>query len=199
MTFLVRTSDTQRDIKALLGDDIQFDKWKSELNPKAVNILTLPQLEKLMLLLVMKGNKVAIEMSLALVGMSLKQLCCDAFGVKFDLDERQAYLKARFEGKIERNKFTDEIKVYQVAKGTYGNDPFEFATATDIINQHVLGMKAATAKTHYRVPKGELLRDHLPSDKLCKLKSHEEVAAAFVRRGYKPLEAAKEAIEFLKF
>jgi hypothetical protein len=45
-------NQASRDIKTLLGADFQFDKTKSELHPKEVNILTLPQLEKLMLFLV---------------------------------------------------------------------------------------------------------------------------------------------------
>ncbi len=197
--FQLLERNTKRDIKTLLGERFSVLKLQTPLNSNAVNAIPLNLFDALLLKLAVKGNIKALEMADALIGLSLHQIFCDAFNVKFDLEERQAWLKKRFEGKIERSKFTDAIKVYQEALGTYGNNPHEFSRATDIINQKVVGMCAKQAKEHYNVPKYGLLRDYLPAPTLKSLTSHEEVAAGFLRRGYKPTEAAKEAIDFLNY
>ena len=43
--FQLRISDATRNIKALLGKDFQLLKMRTDLNPKAVNVITLSQFE----------------------------------------------------------------------------------------------------------------------------------------------------------
>jgi len=50
---------SSRDIKALLGRDFQFAKVVSELSPKPVNTLTIPELEQLLKVFAMNGNEQA--------------------------------------------------------------------------------------------------------------------------------------------
>lgn len=92
--FLIHNAS--RDLKALLGKDIQFLKLKTKLHPKAINAISIDLFEKLLFELALKGNKEAIAFSRMLIGLSLRQLFSDAFKVKFEEEERQEWLKERW-------------------------------------------------------------------------------------------------------
>jgi hypothetical protein len=81
----------------LLGKGSQFAKLKTSLHPKAVNAIALKDFEKLVFELALKGNERAQEFSRSLIGLSLHQLFCDAFGIKFEKEERQQYLAQRMQ------------------------------------------------------------------------------------------------------
>jgi hypothetical protein len=70
-------------------------KWKTTLHPKAVNVILLPDFERLLRKLDKAGNKAAEQMVDDLVGLSMHQLFSDAFGQKFEKEERQAWLVDR--------------------------------------------------------------------------------------------------------
>jgi len=57
--FSFDTNQASRDIKAILGKGLQFDKSRTTLNSKAVNCITLLDFEKLIRALDKKGNKQA--------------------------------------------------------------------------------------------------------------------------------------------
>lgn len=84
-----------RDTKAILGKDSKLVKYKTEFNPNPVNTISLIEFEKVVFELAIKGNEFAANLVRALVGLSLTQLFSDAFGVKFEKEERQNYLKER--------------------------------------------------------------------------------------------------------
>lgn len=102
--FQIASNQASRSIKTLLGTGFQFDKWKSPLHPKEVNVLSLSDFEKLMVELAFNGNEKAREMVRALTGLSLYQLFCDAFGKKFEAEDRQRWLETSL-------KDTDSRKV----------------------------------------------------------------------------------------
>lgn len=101
---LVRQNQASRDLKAFLGKDFQFDKTTSELNPKAVNYISLIELEKLVVIATSRGDADALLLNLDLVGLSLTQLWSDAFGVKFEQKERTQWLEDRDEHRREFHK-----------------------------------------------------------------------------------------------
>ncbi len=96
-SFLIRHFQTLKDFKALLGKDFQFSKLKTKLNPKPINALTLTEFEQLVTKLDRNGNKAAQDFRDSLIGLSLHQLFCDAFGIKFEKEERQQYLAQRMQ------------------------------------------------------------------------------------------------------
>jgi len=55
----IYNNQTSRNFKALLGMEDPFIKAYSELSPKPVNILTIPEFEQLLMALAVKGNKQA--------------------------------------------------------------------------------------------------------------------------------------------
>lgn len=91
--FSVPPNNAQRDIKRLLGADIQFlqisVKTAGRQN-RDVLALYLPDFEKLQFELLLKGNKEAIAIARELLGLSWNQLFSDAFNTEFD---RQQYLR----------------------------------------------------------------------------------------------------------
>ncbi|MGL6342575.1 MAG: hypothetical protein ACRC80_25960 [Waterburya sp.] len=108
--FAVPQKNSTREFKAILGAGFQFLKISTELNPKKVNVLLLADFEKLTFELALKGNDKAIDFVRDLYGMSLHQLFCDAFGVKFESLDRQIWLKERQDGKKARRDYTDLIQ-----------------------------------------------------------------------------------------
>jgi hypothetical protein len=192
-------TNVSRDIKAILGEDFQFVKITTELHPKYVNCLTLVAFRKLMFELVLKGNIVAIELSRALVDLTLEQLFCDSFGVKFEAEDRQNWLVERLKGLEQRHELTDAIKEYQVQNGTYKSpqSPFLYIHVSDCVNKAVLGWTAKQARLELKVPKNELLRNHLTKEQLKSIDRIEDHTAVLIRKsGRNPVECAKQAIEF---
>jgi len=139
--FQIDKNQASRDIKALLGEGFQFDKWRTSLNPKAVNVVSLEAFEKILFELALAGNPVAIDMSRAMIGMSLKQLFSDAFNVKFDADDRQAYLVQRMKRVAAFFRWTDCIKDYQIKQGIYGTPEGRemFADCVRLVNRRIFG------------------------------------------------------------
>jgi hypothetical protein len=71
----------------------------------------LPQVEQVITQLAFKGNEVAQQLMLALIGLSLQQLFCDSFGMRFESQDRQDWLTTRQQARVNfRPKFTDWLK-----------------------------------------------------------------------------------------
>jgi hypothetical protein len=84
-----------RDLKAILGEGFPFPKMKTKLNSKAVNAIRLVDFERLVFELSLKENTQAQLIARSLIGLSLQQLLCDAFGLKFEQEDRQQWLAQR--------------------------------------------------------------------------------------------------------
>lgn len=102
-----------RDIKALMGKGFQFLKYTTKLHPKAINAMSIDDFKKLLFRLALKGHQVAIELSELLIGLSLHQLFCDAFGVKFEAEVRQQWLSARMGSKDAFWQLGEGIEIYK--------------------------------------------------------------------------------------
>lgn len=89
--------NVHRAVKRLLGNEIQNRTTKSEFNNKSTSYLNIKEFERLLVESAFKGNEIAIDLTRQLVGLSLTQLWSDAFGVKFEKEERVQYLVNRQE------------------------------------------------------------------------------------------------------
>lgn len=110
-------NQASRKLKALLGKGFQFAKWKTEIHPKAVNVILLADLELMIFELAMQGNPTAIAFSRALIGLSLHQLFCDAFGQKFEAEDRQWWLNTRLATKVDFRLLTDQLQRHGFVEG----------------------------------------------------------------------------------
>ena len=84
-----------RELKRLCGEDFKTSKVKTEFNKNITTIVTLPQFEKILAKLDRAGNKQAQQLRDDLAGLGLRQLFADAFGEKFEVEERQEWIKQR--------------------------------------------------------------------------------------------------------
>lgn len=85
--FLIPQKHSSREFKALLGKGFQFPKVKSELHPKAVNVIKLPNFSRLVLRLVAKGNPKAQEIAEASIELPLKMAFDQAFYLSVSSEE----------------------------------------------------------------------------------------------------------------
>jgi hypothetical protein len=135
---LVRQNQASRDLKSILGKDFPFDTASSELNSKKVNILTLPQVEMVITQLAFKGNQVAQQLMLALIGLSLQQLFCDSFGMRFESQDRQDWLTTRQQARVNfRPKFTDWLKQDGCVGVQYAVEVNRFKSAVNLPKENL--------------------------------------------------------------
>ena len=168
-TFSFLTKNASRDIKALLRKDFSFLKWQTPLNSKPVNVIILEHWSDLVFELALKGNPKAIEISRALHGMSWHQLFCDAFGKKFEAEDRQHWLASRLVTKIDFRELTDRCK------RSGFTEPQEYARFTWCF-QTKLGIDSGT-------------RDQIPLEKLVALQGAQAKLIAYMDCGLTPWQA----------
>lgn len=94
-------------LKRLLGKDfkthkIKFFNCQTVFNRAKTLAVSLSDFEVLVTKLDRKGNIPAQEFRDSLVGLSLHQLFCDSFGLKFEAEDRQQWLRER---QIHRESF----------------------------------------------------------------------------------------------
>lgn len=178
--FSLSKDHASRDIKILLGKDFQFAKWKSELNPKAVNVLTLKDFAKLTVLLAVKHNQLALDFTLAAIEETHERRFDKAFDKKRSEEEYNARFKARVEGKQVRWDFTDSIKAYIQRNNITGmGAKFLYKNATDRLYSNLTGY-SSTKKLREKegIPLSHTPRDYA-SDR--DLKHIAEIEAAAQR------------------
>jgi hypothetical protein len=189
-------NQASRTFKSILGNDFQFLKWRTTLNPKAVNVILLPDVERLVFELALRQNEEAIDLSRCLIGLSLQQLFSDAFDIHFEKEERQKWLKIRQAGKVVRRTLTDAIKDYL---DTHNCCPsykqFIYANVTDEIYDGVFNRKAKTLKQQWECDNP---RDVMSEAELSEVKQVEQLTMRIIDQdGIEPVRAAKEALERL--
>jgi hypothetical protein len=192
--FQTDKNQASRTIKSILGEAFQFDKWRSTLHPKAVNVLSLIDFEKLLRKLDRSGNLLAQTLVDSLIGLSLQQLFSDAFCVKFEQEERQKWLQDRGEGKIYRRTLTDSIKDYLLAHPK--EDSRLYPIVTDLIYLGIFNRRAAQLKTDWDEKNP---RDSMTSHELFLVAEVEALASRLIDYDHlHPMSAAKQALRVLR-
>jgi hypothetical protein len=181
--------NSSRDIKALLGSEVEFSKVKSEINPKPVNTISVSEFNKVVMFLAFKGDPIARDLMLTLSDLSMTEVFNDAFEVANTAETRQQFLKARFFGKVQRRKFTDSVQKYQQLHGY--ESKLEYARLTNIIYMALWGRTASQLE----IELGKPVRDHLDPESLHRLEKVEDLAGnLMLMDNMKPDDAVKKAV-----
>lgn len=162
-------------LKRLLGANFRPHKTTTELGNELINVLTLPDFEKVTFELAIKGNAKAQEFVRSLYGLSIFQLFCDAFEVEIDAEGRQKWLKKRQKTKIDFHPLTNQLKAYGM------KDDFEFGLFIHAM-QEKIGLKDGT-------------RDLVDFDKLQELEDIQVRLVSYMECGMRPYEALAKYVE----
>lgn len=197
---LIPPNRSLKQLEILLGMVFQsHQKAKTSLHPKAVNIISLLDFEKLLAKLDRSGNTTAQALRDMLVGLSLQQIFCDAFGVTFEAAERQAWLKNRILGKVTRREFTDSVKDWLVNNPEVSDNTrkFLYSNCSEAVNRALFGSTAKKLVSDRGYPEGSPTRDCLTDKELHQLDRIEGFAMKLIdKHNTYPLEAVKDALEF---
>lgn len=168
-------------------------KTKTKLNPKAINAISIKDLEELIVRMSAKGNQVALNLNLALVGLSLTQLFSDAFGIKFETEDRQAWLKDR---QATKDSFWFLVADIDQYIETYGSSApqWHYINAFKAMSQGLFGKIPSDIKKELGIGSGELNRDHFGNESLRRIDCIQRLAKTSIAKGTKPTKAVQEAI-----
>lgn len=167
---LVPRNRSVKQLESTLGVHFpSHQKIKTELNSKPVNVIFLEDFTSLIKKLARSGNENAFDFLEIMAGLSLRQLFADAFGEKFEEEERQDWLIKRQATKVTFRDMTDSLKEWGFADG---KDYGKFVA----ILQSKLG-----------IPKGT--RDVQDLETLNKLELAQAKLATYIECGKTPWEA----------
>ena len=94
---LISPTHETRSVKRLLGKTSKLARIKKELSKAPVNVISLEELETVIVEASIRGDEDAHKLIRILVGLSLNQLCHDAFGVAYEKEQRTQYVASRWE------------------------------------------------------------------------------------------------------
>lgn len=196
---LIPPNRSLKQLESLLGIAFQsHQKAKTVLHPKAVNTVGLVDLERILRKLDRQGNSFAQALCDDLVGLSLQQLFSDGFGIVFEAEDRQQWLKERMESKALFWELTQAIQDSRQSVGKEINF-FHYSTPMDAINRGLFGKTAKEIRAELGTPDSALNRDSYGNKSLRWLTTVQESSAFRVRRGDKPCDAIKAVIQELGY
>lgn len=138
--FSFLNKNASRDIKSLLGDSFQFLKTKSDLNSKAVNILTLDQFKQVIKVLAGRGNKIALAFVDAIFDEGLDRRFNRAFDIKTSEDEYNERIKFRVLRVETRLEWTDVMMKRHIEIYGCKPEPKKYAYWTKRVNMALFGV-----------------------------------------------------------
>lgn len=196
--FQIDNNQASRRFKALLGSDFQFDKAKTELHPKAVNVLSVPDFERLVARLDRSGHVGAQEFRDDLVGLSLHQLFCDAFGIKFEKEDRLNWLMLRQESKMLFWELASAVKQWMAGRYCGAPEFTYYKNAFDALNVGLFGMQSAKIRQELGLASDSALcRDSFGQRALTNIATVQGLAARMMAKdeSLKPIDAVKRAVD----
>ena len=164
---LVPRNRSLKQIKALTGLGFQsHEKIITDLNPKAVNAISLDDLALIQKWALSEKIDAAIDLAVLCTGFTFHQLFADAAGIKLDADDRQRWLESRQKGMVARKSFTKLVQEHGVAFNYKPN----YGALTNLIN------KAA------KIPCIKGIRERLGEKQLSDLEFVENAVARLMSR-----------------
>lgn len=179
-------------LKAALGEGLVLIKISVKADndiTRQNNCIALSDFERVLRYYDRKGNEIAQSLSDALIGLSLTQLFNDAFGLKFEKEERQEWMDKRLKGKATRRTHTDALKEWGIRTTGQAPDGKLYSDITNGIYILCFRKTAAELKAEKGVKKGQLLRDFFNPKELSQVEAVEQVIMMAVDRGADPYAA----------
>jgi len=170
--FLDNHNQASKTLKRLMGADFKTSKVKTPFNRNATLAISLPDFERVVAKLDRAGNKKAQDFRDTMVGLSFHQLFSDAFGVKFEKEDRQRWLESRFNTKHDFRPLTDQLQKAGFV------EPKEYGKYIHLM-QSKIGIKSGT-------------RDELDFTTLNKLERAQNRLTAFMECGLSPMQALEK-------
>ena len=167
--FLASRNVASRDLKRLLGGRFETSKAKTEFNQNTVNIISLSLFQLVAFKLAVNGNKKAQDFCELSFGLSIQQLYCDAFKIKFEQEERQQWIKLRQSTKDTFRPMTEQLQRYGF------KESWEYGKFIHLFQQK-LGIVDGT-------------RDKQGNDKLNELMIAQATITAYMKTGIEPYKA----------
>lgn len=158
-----------RELKSACGKDFRILKFATEISNNPQWVISLEQLNFCLTELAFRGHAEARALVRLLNGLALHQLFCDAFGIKFEEEDRQLWLKVRQSTIDTFHPLTDELKRHGFT------EPWEYGKFIHLFQQK-LGIVDGT-------------RDKQGNDKLNELMIAQATVTAYMKTGIKPYNA----------
>lgn len=187
-----------RDFKRLMGKDFKTSKMRTEFNTSVTLVVGLLEFERLLAKLDRSGNIHAQDFRDDLVGLSLHQLFCDAFGLKFGEEDRQEWLILRQESKELFWELARSVKGWVDSRICTAPEFTYYANAFDCLNQSLFGQKSKQIRESIGLDKSHsLTRDHFGRTALRNIGTVQGTAARKMAKDstLKPIDAIKQAVE----
>lgn len=144
-----------------------------------------------------KGNRRSMAILRACAIESIERRADHALGIQLSEELRNARMKARIDGILQRNFWTDCIKAYVDNNDVSDNyKRWIYPNVSDYLNRQFFGMSAKQIRENYDIAENEPLRDHVLPEYLPDITFVEKYAGKLVERGVEPMTAMREAVEF---
>jgi hypothetical protein len=151
--------------------------------------IALNDVSKVLLALVANGNERARQVMEDMSALTFYQLASDAFGLKFEKEERQEWVDKRLKGKATHRTHTDAIMEWGIRTTGQKPDGKVYADITNGIYIYCFRKTAAELKAEKGVKKGQLLRDFFNPKELSQVEALEQVIMMAIDRGADPYAA----------
>ena len=186
-------NQASRDIKGLLGGKFQFAKALTPLHPKAVNVVSVDQFQRVLIELSIKGNVLAQEVLRDMSALGLHQLFCDAFGIQLDAEDRAQWLQRRTESKELFWELAGQIKVWIEGRQCSAPEHTYYSNAFDCMNTQLFGKKSKVIRDEMGI--SALTRDCFGKVALRHINIVQSGAARMMtREDVKPIDAVKHIV-----
>ncbi len=193
--------NSTRGVKRLLGNEFQFLRAASELNPKKVNIILLSDFGRLVNAIARSNDKAyekARELAYAIQDASVTTTLEQAFDIAFDnkrsLEEYQEKQKARVQGKATRRTMTNVVRDYVKAHSDELSDNYKkfiYNNCTDRTYRLIFGRSAKKLKEDWNCTD---VRAEMTAEELMIVGSVERLAMTLIEeQEFEPQAAITEA------
>lgn len=202
LVFSPSNNTASRDLKRILGEGFSPSKVKIENVKQLINSIPLLDFESVVFELSLKGHQKAIAFSRTLIGLSLHQLYADAFGLKFESEDRQKYLKERLAGIEKRKDICDHaIDQYLETHPEVNKVPqYVFINFSDALNRLLTGYPAKYWREKFGLENNDQLRDMWGHPHLERIRNVETLASVYIEHEkMNAVEAVKKAVTEFRY